>query len=198
MKTIAAALVKAQKEFGPALKTSTNPHFKSRYADLASCIEAVIDALNNNGIYLMQPIHETDSGVVIETLFIHESGETLSAGRMHVPAPKHDPQGYGSAATYGRRYSLMAACGIAPEDDDGNAASRVGTQKKETPQQNLMAQMSQFNSICKKISDATSKASLIATWKEANEFIKQNPEFKENLETAKDQKKLQLESMEAA
>lgn len=124
MKSIAAALVKAQKEFGPALKTSTNPHFKSRYADLASCIEAVIDALNNNGIYLMQPLHEDDNGVVIETLFIHESGETLSAGRIRVPAIKNDPQAYGSSTTYGRRYSLMAACGIAPEDDDGNAASK--------------------------------------------------------------------------
>lgn len=198
MKTIASALVKAQKAFGPALKSSSNPHFRSKYADLAACVEAVIEALNDNGIALIQPTHECDSGVLVETLFVHESGETLSAGKLHVPAQKQDPQGYGSALTYARRYSLMAACGIAPEDDDGNAASRVGTQKKETPQQNLMAQMSQFNSICKKISDATSKASLIATWKEANEFIKQNPEFKENLEAAKDQKKLQLESMEAA
>jgi hypothetical protein len=55
---------------------------------------------------------------------LHESGESLSSGKLHVPAAKQDPQGYGSALTYARRYSLMAACGIAPEDDDGNAASR--------------------------------------------------------------------------
>ena len=61
----------------------------------------------------------------METLFIHESGETLSAGRLHVPATKQDAQGYGSALTYARRYSLMAACGIAPEDDDGNAAAKT-------------------------------------------------------------------------
>jgi hypothetical protein len=48
----------------------------------------------------------------------------MSCGRLHVPASKQDAQGYGSALTYARRYSLMAACGIAPEDDDGNAASR--------------------------------------------------------------------------
>ena len=54
----------------------------------------------------------------VETLFVHESGEQISAGKLHVPAPKQDPQGYGSALTYARRYSLMAACGIAPEDDD--------------------------------------------------------------------------------
>ena len=124
IKQIAQALVKAQREFGPALKTSSNPHFKSRYADLAACVEAVMDGLNNNGIMLMQHCHESDSGVIVETVFIHESGEVFSAGRLHVPATKHDAQGYGSALTYARRYSLMAACGIAPEDDDGNAASR--------------------------------------------------------------------------
>ena len=124
MKSIATALVKAQKEFGPALKTSTNPHFKSRYADLSNCVEAVIDALNNNGIYLMQQNHECADGVIVETLFIHESGEQISAGKLHVPSSKNDPQGYGSALTYCRRYSLMAACGIAPEDDDGNAGSK--------------------------------------------------------------------------
>lgn len=118
-------MVKAQKEFGPALKTSTNPHFRSRYADLSACVEAVIDALNNNGIALVQKCHESDTGVNVETLLLHESGESLSCGILHVPASKQDPQGYGSALTYARRYSLMAACGIAPEDDDGNAASRT-------------------------------------------------------------------------
>ena len=124
MKEIASALVKAQKAFGPALKSSTNPHFKSRYADLAACVEAVIEALNANGIALVQQSHECADGVIVETVFVHESGETFSSGRLHVPATKHDAQGYGSALTYARRYSLMAACGIAPEDDDGNAASR--------------------------------------------------------------------------
>jgi hypothetical protein len=123
MQAIASALVKAQKEFGPALKTSTNPHFRSRYADLSACVEAVIDALNNNGIMIMQHTHPCDNGVIVETMFIHESGEYVSGGKLHVPASKQDPQGYGSALTYARRYSLQAACGIAPEDDDGNAAS---------------------------------------------------------------------------
>ena len=126
MKQIAAALVKAQKEFGPALKTHTNPAFRTKYANLSACIEAVVDALNNNGIFLAQPSHDVESGVTVETLFVHESGETMSCGKLHVPASKQDPQGYGSALTYARRYSLMAACGIAPEDDDGNAASRKG------------------------------------------------------------------------
>jgi len=124
MKEIASALVKAQKAFGPALKSSLNPHFKSRYAALDACIEAVIDGLNDNGIYLLQKNYDCDNGVMVETVFVHESGEMLECGIVHFPAVKQDPQGYGSALTYARRYSLMTACGIAPEDDDGNAASR--------------------------------------------------------------------------
>ena len=133
MKEIAAALVKAQKAFGPALKTSTNPAFRSKYAKLENCIEAVIDALNDNGIMLMQQTRACDDGVIVETLFIHESGEMMGGGVLHVPAAKHDPQGYGSALTYARRYSLQAACGIAPEDDDGNVATQAVQQKQAAP-----------------------------------------------------------------
>lgn len=121
---ISAAFVKAQKAFNPALKTNTNPHFKSKYVGLDGCVEAVIDALNDNGIALIQQTSECADGVIVETVFLHESGEMLNCGKLHVPATKQDAQGYGSALTYARRYSLMAACGIAPEDDDGNAASR--------------------------------------------------------------------------
>lgn len=129
MKAIYSAFVKAQQDFAPALKTNTNPDFKSRYVGLDGCIEAVLDALNANGIGLLQPTHECADGVTVETLFVHTSGESMSGGKLHVPAAKNDPQGYGSALTYARRYSLMAACGIAPEDDDGNAASRKPASK---------------------------------------------------------------------
>lgn len=118
------AFIAAQKEFGPALKTSTNPHFRSRYADLSACVEAVIDALNSNGLGLVQVTHPCESGVSVETVLVHESGQTMTSGVLHVPASKQDAQGYGSALTYARRYSLMAICGIAPEDDDGNKASK--------------------------------------------------------------------------
>lgn len=124
MNNIAKAFVAAKREFAPALKTSTNPHFKSKYADLAGCMEAVNEALLNNGIALYQETSQDDRGVTVETVFLHESGETLRGGKLHVPASKQDPQGYGSALTYARRYSVMAACGIAAEDDDGNAATK--------------------------------------------------------------------------
>ena len=125
MKLLATALVKAQKEFEPARKDATNPHFRSRYANLSACVDAVKDALNNNGISLIQNTHESDTGVIVETIFLHESGEMLSAGKLHFPASKQDAQGYMSALTYARRGQLLSACGIAPEDDDGNAASRT-------------------------------------------------------------------------
>ena len=121
---IAKAFVEAQKEFAPALKTSTNPHFRSKYVDLSGCVEAVLDALNNHGFALIQKTHDCDNGVKVETIFMYETGEQISGGVISVPADKQNAQGYGSALTYARRYSLMAACGIAPEDDDANAASK--------------------------------------------------------------------------
>ena len=132
MKNISSALVKAQRGFAPALKTSTNPHFRSKYVDLAGCVEAVVDSLNAAGIALVQRTSEDATGVTVETVFVHESGEMMECGKLHVPAAKQDPQGYGSALTYARRYSLMAACGIAPEDDDGNAASKVKVSATKT------------------------------------------------------------------
>ena len=128
-KTIAAAFVKAQAAFGPALKTSDNPHFRSKYAGLDACIEAVVGALHANGIALMQRNVPCESGVSIETILLHASGETISGGILHVPASKQDAQGYGSALTYARRYGILTLCGIAPEDDDGNAASKPATYK---------------------------------------------------------------------
>jgi hypothetical protein len=175
MKQIASALVKAQKAFGPALKSSSNPHFRSRYADLAACVEAVIDGLNANGIMLMQQTHECQDGVIVETVFVHESGETMSAGKLHVPAAKQDPQGYGSALTYARRYSLMAACGIAPEDDDGNAAS-----KKLDPAPYL-----------KQVAQAENLDGLKTVFAHAYKALK-DTEFMQQLEATKNQRKTQL------
>lgn len=134
LKNIASAFVKAKRDFAPALKTSTNPHFKSKYADLAACVEAVDDSFLKNGIVMYQETFEDSAGVTVETVLLHESGEMLRCGKLHVPAAKNDPQGYGSALSYARRYSLMAACGIAPEDDDGNAASRPPVPRARAPE----------------------------------------------------------------
>jgi len=119
-----AAFVKAQRKFGPALKTSTNPHFRSRYAALDAVIDAVIDGLHGEGFALTQYTEPTENGVTVRTVLLHETGGLLCLGELFMPVVKNDPQGFGSALTYCRRYSLLAAMGIAPEDDDGQAASK--------------------------------------------------------------------------
>lgn len=159
MKLVSAAFVKAQKNFAPAIKGKVNPHFKSSYADLQTCISAVIDALNEQGIALMQVCHECESGVTVETVFVHESGEQLSGGKLHVPANKQDPQQYGSALTYCRRYSLQAAAGFAQEDDDGNSASKKIESVEKKHEDKVMTEEA-IQSHIKKISTANNGPSI--------------------------------------
>jgi hypothetical protein len=112
-------------KFGPALKSATNPHFRSKYADLSACVEAVIDALNNEGLALTQETIPNSDGVAVRTVLLHTSGGRLFLGELFMPAIKLDPQGFGSALSY----SLLAAMGLAPEDDDGNSASKAPPKK---------------------------------------------------------------------
>jgi hypothetical protein len=120
---IAAALSKAQATMGVALKDSTNPHFRSKYADLTSIITASRDALTSNDLAVLQRAQPHERGVQIQTTIVHSSGEWISDAGLFLPAAKLDPQGFGSAATYCRRYGLAAMLGIVQDDDDGNAAS---------------------------------------------------------------------------
>lgn len=123
MKDLAAAMAKAQAEIKTALKDSKNPHFKSSYADLTSVWDACRAALTKNGISVIQiPNFEGDE-VWLETMLLHASGDSIK-GRYPLRPQQQTPQGYGSALTYARRYSLAAMVGVvADEDDDGNAAS---------------------------------------------------------------------------
>jgi len=131
------ALVKAQNEIDNAHKDAKNPYFKSNYATLESVIEAVKQPLLDHGILFVQKSDLNDTGVCIETVFYGHGGEVCT-GKLHVPADKQDPQGYGSALTYARRYSLAMACGIGSGvkveetgfDDDGNSATDSYNEKK--------------------------------------------------------------------
>ena len=125
IKELAAALVKAQAKIEGATKDKTNPHFKSKYADLTSIIEAVKPALIKHRLFFTQRCHPDQEGVTVETVLHHAGGEELSLGSLYVPANKKDAQGFGSALTYARRYSLQTAFGVPTEDDDGNAAART-------------------------------------------------------------------------
>ena len=118
------ALAMAQAEMGKALKDSNNPAFKSKYADLASVMDACMPALSKHGIAVLQPAFHDESGRYVKTIFVHgDSGESVEC-MVPLIVAKNDMQGYGSAVTYARRYGLMGMAGIAPEDDDGNAAAK--------------------------------------------------------------------------
>lgn len=140
---LTTALIAARRKFMPAVKNKVNSHLKNSYVDLASVIEATDDALAENGLVVVQPTEIDEQGrVYLLTKLLHTSGEEVT-GRYLLKPAKEDPQGYGAAMTYARRYCLMALLGIAPEDDDGNAASQQPKQStgtsKPTPLESLVA-----------------------------------------------------------
>ena len=124
---LAKSLVTAQAAMSHAAKDSKNPHFKSAYSSLASVIDAVRPALSSNGLAFVQKLHTADGGVAVETVLIHESGQEMSCGTLFIPASKQDAQGFGSALSYAKRYSLQSALGIASADDDGEAAVKTSS-----------------------------------------------------------------------
>lgn len=134
------ALIKAQENVNDAVQDSSNPFFNSDYASLKSVLETVKPAFNAEGVYIQQVAHESESGVSVETIFMGHGG-TLSSGKVAAPAPKNDPQGFGSALSYAKRYSLLLACGIATqkEDDDAEKAMRTVRQKSYAGAQKNMA-----------------------------------------------------------
>lgn len=119
---IAPALVKVQALIASAEKSAVNPHLKNKYANLGDVMAAVKPALETNKLMFMQtPVESDDGKLHLETLIIHESGEYIG-GVLVMPLPKQDPQGYGSALTYAKRYHLSSILGVNQDDDDGNAA----------------------------------------------------------------------------
>lgn len=118
---LAAALAKAQGVMGGAKKDSTNPHLKSKYADLASVWEACRGPLSANDLAIVQFPEASGATVTVRTMLLHSSGEYLETS-ISATGKDSTPQTIGSVITYLRRYSLAAMVGIAPEDDDGQSA----------------------------------------------------------------------------
>ncbi len=160
IKNLAAAYCKAQPEIEGAAKDKTNPAFRSKYADLGNVVDAIKPALGKHGLSFLQIPQETENAVRIETFLMHSSGETLSLGTITVPVTKADAQGFGSALTYARRYGLLTAFGVAPEDDDGNAAAKAAPPAARNLSHEELA------SVSAKLEDAAGKgvAALQAAW----------------------------------
>lgn len=127
---LVAAIVQAQVKMVPASKDHVNPYFKSKYADLPTCWEAV-HTFREVGIAITQsPMEGPDGFILLDTQLSHTSGQWMRS-RLKMRVAKDDPQGYGSAITYARRYALGCMTGlVTEEDDDGNAASQPQPQQR--------------------------------------------------------------------
>lgn len=119
---IAKAMNLAQKEMRPASKDSTNPHFRSKYSDLASVMEAIREPIGNNGLSILQEATLNENGVSVTTLILHNSGQWIELDPLTIPVGRRDAHSVGSACSYGKRYALCAALGVVSDDDDGNQA----------------------------------------------------------------------------
>lgn len=127
---IAPAITKAFRNIGAAPKGAKNPFFHSKYADLGSVMETCKLALLDEGISVLQPVGFDDNGGYVETVLLHESGEWISDKMRITCAKEKDPQSYGSAVTYARRYGLQSMVFVPAADDDGNAGAGKGEPSK--------------------------------------------------------------------
>jgi hypothetical protein len=175
--TIAEALANAQAELTDPVKDSINPHFKSRYADLATILKTVRPVLARHGIAVTQTTNITDNDTVILITALMWRGESI-IGRYPVAPVKADPQGYGSAMTYARRYALQAIVGVAADDDDdGNAASAP---KPSAPRIDETSELIGRIKACNDLDDlramraavSAAGATASAAWKARGEFLK--------------------------
>ena len=133
MKNIYQALLKAQVKIDCAIKDSSNPHYKSKYASLESVIESIKKPLNDNGVLILHLTEEKEGFLFLKTSLVHaESGESVSSSSK-ILNNKGDMQGYGSAISYLKRYNLTALTNLPTEDDDGNKASENPPQQKQVP-----------------------------------------------------------------
>ena len=126
---LATALSKVQGELEGAKSESTNPFFKSSYADLHTVITSSFPFLSKHGLSVSQGNEIIQGAVCVTTLLMHESGQWLRS-KIKVPMPKTDAQGVGTACTYGRRYGLSAIVGVAQYDDDGNSIRKTEPLKR--------------------------------------------------------------------
>lgn len=149
LKNLAIAFVKAQTQMGSAHKGAVNPYYESRYADLQSVLEVIKPALAANGLAFLQFPISADGVAGVTTRLLHESGEWIEDDFL-LPISQKNPQAVGSCVSYARRYSMQSICGIAAEDDDGNAASNVYKRISDSDMSKITHLIEQTNTDVKK------------------------------------------------
>ena len=192
---IADALVKAQSAMKPALKDSRNPHFNSRYADLASVWDAIREPLTSNGLSVIQMVGSNElEKSTLTTRVTHISGEWIES-TWQIPVGKQDPQGLGSAISYARRYALASAIGVVQEDDDGNAAMPRQAQQPEYRPERDDKHFS-LAEACEKLESVKTLEELEAEYKKAYREATMSKASTEALTQVKDKVKEKLGSGE--
>lgn len=132
-KAISAAFVKARKEMGATVAKDAKGNY-GKYATLAAIVEATTDVLAANGLAIIQEARADEQGLIVDTWLVHESGATMQFASLPMPLTNRTAQAVGSAITYARRYQLAAVCGLAPDDDDGQAATNAQDARRATQQ----------------------------------------------------------------
>lgn len=191
------ALCKAQGEFSHAKKTIDNEFLKSRYADMASVLDAVKAPLSSNGLAYFQTV-DGEKNIVLTTTLAHSSGEWIRSRYPVVPV-KNDPQSFGSALTYARRYCLLAILGVAAEedDDDGNAGTGNKPGHKDAKQARAFdveldraQQEEMYLQASAKLEKAMTLEELSKTWIPYQKTIKKwDEDLQDSLIAKKDEKK---------
>lgn len=184
---LALALSKAQAEIKGAKKDTINPFFKVSYADLASVWDACKEPLSKNELAIVQTTEIMNGAIVLRTTLLHSSGEYITGDLPIMVGEKSTAQQLGSAITYNRRYALAAMVGVAPEDDDGNAAGQTeakssGFSKPAPPKPTLQERATAFELHLDKLQSLLSVTNLIAANNQLlSEMKKMQPQNYENL-----------------
>lgn len=177
--TLAEALAAAQLEINDPQKDAVNPHFRSRYADLATVLKTVRPVLARHGLAITQTTQVDEQGRLLLVTRLHWGNEEL-VGYYPIQPVKADPQGYGSALTYARRYTIQAIVGVAADDDDdGNAASAAPSKPRASESDELAAFIGQVKA-CNDLEELRSRkadaarlgAAAVAAWRARGEFLK--------------------------
>jgi hypothetical protein len=185
---IYAALAAAQMKMEPVVKGATNPHFKSKYADLSDVVQAAVPALNRNGIAYFARYEARDGQQYMVTVLHHGASDTSIECAVPLIVSKNDMQGFKSAVTYAKRIGLESVSGVAPEDDDGNAAAKGAPSREQQDAERQAHQDAEAVTKIDLMQTCETLEELAAFWKELPAMIRARPDVAK----AKDERKAAL------